>query len=269
MTKGVEALRRGLAVLQAVERRGIARLEELHRDTGLAKATVLRLLTTLQEEGFVRRRLADGRYMLARAVAGPGADDEEYTRLAAAAAPVMGALAERTGWPSDLAIPADGRMMILETTRYSAKLKVNLREAGFRIHLMTSALGQVYLAHCTETERARQVAILRRSDDPMDAAARDAMALGLLLDKVRRQGYGLRSTVYPGDFDAFAVPVMADGAALAALNLVWLAGAQETGCMLRANLKALRDAARAIAARYAALTASRAGPAQEPGRAVR
>lgn len=259
MTKGVEALRRGLAVLQAVERRGICRLEELHRETGLAKATLLRLLKTLQEEGFVRRRLADGRYMLARAVAGPGADDEEYTRLAAAAAPAMGALADRTGWPSDLAIPADGRMMILETTRYSAKLKVNLREAGFRIHLLTSALGQAYLAHCAEAERTRLIAALRRSDDPMDASARDAMALGLLLNRVRRQGYGLRSTVYPGDFDAFAVPVLVDGVALAALNLVWLAGAHAPGEMRRAHLDALRKAAGLIAQRYGALSANRGG----------
>src|SRR3970040_1197041 len=61
--KRVEALARGLMVLKAIYARPGASLHELHGSTGVAKATLLRSLRTLQDGGFISRRLADGGYL--------------------------------------------------------------------------------------------------------------------------------------------------------------------------------------------------------------
>ena len=61
--KTIRALARGLDVLQLLQRAGAQRLQDLHRETGLPKASLLRILKTLMEQGVVWQRMVDGAYM--------------------------------------------------------------------------------------------------------------------------------------------------------------------------------------------------------------
>lgn len=56
MTKQIRALARGLAIVNAIDRAsGPISLGELHHVTGIDRATILRILATLEQEGWVRR----------------------------------------------------------------------------------------------------------------------------------------------------------------------------------------------------------------------
>ena len=61
--KTIESLQRGLEVMHAIEQASAISLTELHRQTGLAKATLLRILKTLQAAGRVQRNELESRYV--------------------------------------------------------------------------------------------------------------------------------------------------------------------------------------------------------------
>jgi hypothetical protein len=65
--KSIDALRRGLEVLHAVAQSSAVTLSELHRQTGIAKATLSRILKTLREAGWIERHPLEARYVPAAA----------------------------------------------------------------------------------------------------------------------------------------------------------------------------------------------------------
>ncbi|WP_165678987.1 helix-turn-helix domain-containing protein, partial [Metapseudomonas otitidis] len=58
----VRSVERALGILELLGAHDALGLEELHYLTGLPKATVSRLLHTLQEQGWLYRGLCDRRY---------------------------------------------------------------------------------------------------------------------------------------------------------------------------------------------------------------
>lgn len=60
--KTVRALERGLQVFRALDNNDGCSLQQLHSRTGMAKPTLLRLLLTLEQQGFVWRAIGDGLY---------------------------------------------------------------------------------------------------------------------------------------------------------------------------------------------------------------
>ena len=67
--KSITALRRGLDVFWSIQQSSAATLADLHRQTSLSKATLLRILRTLQEAGWIARNEVENRYVPA---GGPG-----------------------------------------------------------------------------------------------------------------------------------------------------------------------------------------------------
>ena len=61
---GVRSVERALAIVDLLGEHQALGLEELHYLTALPKATVSRMLATLQEQGWVYRGLSDRRYRL-------------------------------------------------------------------------------------------------------------------------------------------------------------------------------------------------------------
>jgi len=84
--KSIDALRRGLEVMLAIQRSSAATLSELSRQTGLSKATLLRILKTLQQAGWVERNELEKRYVPTSAAGAPGPLVEWRARLLALAA---------------------------------------------------------------------------------------------------------------------------------------------------------------------------------------
>src|SRR5690606_30801062 len=62
----VGAVQRGLEILRSVSRRQIATVTEIHRDTGVPKPTIVRMLETLIHDGYVLRDRMCGGYRITR-----------------------------------------------------------------------------------------------------------------------------------------------------------------------------------------------------------
>lgn len=253
MVKRIEALGRGLAVLERLEAAGPVGLSELARQCALSKATLLRILLTLEAAGFARRRLAD-RLWDATARRPPMAANP-HSRLAEIAGPVLDALCQKVLWPSDVGVYDDGAIRVLETSRRLSPFLVNRDVVASRIHVIPSAMGRAIIAWSRRGVRAGIVADLAVQDEPHDRLIHDAPGLARLIGETRERGYAVR---HPGYFisvprearvTAVAVPVIRAGKAIAAINLSWVESAMTEAEFASRHLGDLTRAAAEIAAR--------------------
>ena len=247
----MRGLERGLSVLKALERSDGLALRELHHETKLPKPTLLRILSTLEENGYARRRMTDGTWRRA-------ARRSETPRsllhdlLLDVGGVVLDDLCQRIAWPSDLAIYHRGMMHILETTRKKTPYAVNMTGIGYRVPMLQTGLGRAWLAFSSATERERILAELRRSENPFDRAAREPATVAVILEETRRKGYGTR---VPGftlraagedKTNGIAVPVMMRGNVIACISLVWTINALNEQTVVKRYLAKAQAAASRI-----------------------
>ena len=137
--KSVEALRRGLEVLQTIEQMSAATLADLHQQTRIPKATLLRMLKTLMACGRVTRSEIESRYLPVTAPGAPDAVAVWQSRLASIAAPVRVRLEQRVPWPTDLAVrdgttarvgSESGKIALTESQLKTTELNVQLEMRG-------------------------------------------------------------------------------------------------------------------------------------------
>lgn len=267
MVKRIEALARGLGVLEALAD-GPASVQGLCARTGLDKATLLRVLRTLHEQGWVYRRLGDGRYAVRTGLALRRPTETPHERLIEHAGPLLARLQARIGWPSDLAVRQGARMRIVESTRRFTDLPLTRRIIGLEPHILWSALGRTYLAFCPRQERRELVVQLANSSDRRDATAGASAWVERLIRETRARGYGVREPRYwrhsvslEAPVSAIAVPVMRREHVLAAINLLWPESAMSLETAVARHLPLLRETAAALAEAMRDETPPRLAPA--------
>lgn len=143
---GVAAVERALSIVAAVEAAAAPiSLAELSRETGLYKSTILRLLITLENAGYVTR-LGDGHYDLGPAAFRLGAAFERKNTLHQHVMPVLQDLvAQGTESPSfHVRQDHDSRLCLLRVNSNHSTL--DRIEAGAVYPLRAGAAGQVILA---------------------------------------------------------------------------------------------------------------------------
>lgn len=259
--KTIRALDRGLEVLEHLQKARAASLHDLHLATALPKATLTRIVLTLEKRGMIWQRLADGAYMASHTLQArlPQLSDEEH--LVEVASPVLERLCRKVNWPSILAVPRLDHMEVIETNRPKSYFShIPLGPIGFRINMLRSATGRAYLAFCSESERDAVLQRLSSSNEPGNFMARRSAMVERLLDETRRLGYGHRTTDFGGHFDksrresndsrdSFALPVWADKDVIAVVNLTWMHRVATVQQMVKAHLPALMEATREISMR--------------------
>lgn len=246
----LRTLSRGLQVIELLQASDGLGFLELHRASGLPKASLTRILRTLESSGWISRRLADGHYRYAHRAQGVAPGDAERSRLSALATPHLERLQRQLLWPSDISVCDGEKMVILESNRASSPFTINRRVMGLHPRMLWSAVGRVYLAHCLPGERRRILDNLERSEHPDDAAVKDSAWVRQVLSQTRRRGYGVRAPGYespdqnaPGQLNAIAVPVRSDGRVVACLSLIWIASMMDEERIVQSCLQRLTAAA--------------------------
>src|ERR1700733_3867852 len=171
-TRPIRALIRGLEALAVLNRRNGATVSEVTNEIKLPRTTTYRILETLKEAGYVYRDAADDRHRLTLLVRGlaDGFDDEAW--ITQIARPCINDLCKDIVWPVNLLSPSGTSMLIRETTDHDSPLAVERFSAGFRVPLLLSASGRVYLAFCRPEQRDTLLDILSRSPREEDKPAR-------------------------------------------------------------------------------------------------
>lgn len=238
-------------------------LHDIFRETGLPKATILRILLTLQQQGLIWQRVVDNAYLASFTLQENARHLNDVSRLVEVASPILVALTQKIDWPSILAVPRLDHMEVIETNSPRAYFHhIPLGPVGFQINMLMSATGRAYLAYCSETERAVTLARLRHSARMGDAVAKDVAWVDKVLEATRLQGYGLRDPRFGGHFDrlrqqhddgrnSIALPILVGTKVPGVINLTWIQKVATTAQIVDAHLPLLKEAVATIASRLA------------------
>jgi len=243
----IRALARGLEVIEYLQSTSPTSLAELHKGTGLPKVTLLRILHTLQDEGWVYRGIGDDRYRLSYHLHHMGDNLMAKDALTEAAGPVLDALQTDVLWPSDVAIRKGLVMEIVETTRKKQAVVVNRESIGIEPEILRSAVGHAYFAYCPDAEREEILERLSLQKTEQGRLAKDKVWIAELLQRVRQRGYGQRDVhAWPapaGMLCGIAVPVYVDLKVKACINIVWPEGAVSSELVEQRYYPRLQEAA--------------------------
>lgn len=142
---GVAAVDRAFSILSAfqAEQESLG-LAELARRTGLYKSTILRLITSLERAGFVRR-LSDGNYSIGPEPLRLSQLYQASFRLRDVIYPLLESIAEETGETSSFYVLESGSRVVLFRVEPKRAVRVSVLE-GARFPLHTGASGKILRA---------------------------------------------------------------------------------------------------------------------------
>lgn len=220
----VRGLSRGLAVLRALNALpgGIGGVSELAQATGLHRTTVKRLLETLRAEGLVHHKDEGTSYALGFEVRRLSEGYVAADWIDQVAAPAMRAHLRALSWPSDLATPDAGFMIVRESTHRASLLSQHRATIGIRIPMLVSSLGRAWLTWCADEEREATLSLLRERPDAVGEMARDAAYVKRVLRETRKRGYATNRGEWLSEASVTAIgfPIRVGEHAIAAINLV-------------------------------------------------
>lgn len=213
----VRSVQRALAIIRLMASRDTWTLQQLANESSLAKATLHRLLHTMEIEGFVHSpRGLSGVYRLTGLVSELGAG-LAYSRYAEAIVEIAtGAL----GWPVSFAMPEGPAMRVVACGMPFDQAHSSKPTSVGRWHgVFTSAVGLAFLSACSDAgvedlwQRVGRHQALDEAADPVvhrhRALAQVAMA--------RARGYAIRVANGNDLNSAIAVPVLHEGHPVGAL----------------------------------------------------
>ena len=261
--KTIRALERGLEIMQILQEHGRASLNDLYHASSLPRPTILRVLRTLDQAGWIRRGLGDGLYRnsfkIERLVEGLDQSD----RLAEIAAPHLDMICEKASWPAELTVLSSSgmHMELKETSRASSPFLLNRDNIGHMINFPLSSVGRAYLAFCGDDERSEIIERLKKSTSIANRSVRNDAGFKKILDEIRQAGYATREPSFGGGqnplkssfddgLDAVAVPILAKKGVLGCITLAWIRKAAPIKEIVDEYLDDLQTAAKDIAAQF-------------------
>jgi IclR family transcriptional regulator, mhp operon transcriptional activator len=220
-TGGVRSVERALAIVELLGEHQALGLEELHYLTNLPKATVSRMLLTLQEQGWIYRGLSDRRYRLCAKRLFGDSQQRFKRRLVENAAPLLLELSERTGLVADLSCFDGERIEVMESaisTVLRKRYPNNCQIVGQHASLFHSAMGRACLGALDSHEVERLAERERLSDETLFNASQTALHEGF---GQRTEGYWEYPVRLPFLIRAVALPIRTDGRLVGSMALHW------------------------------------------------
>lgn len=147
----VQALDRGLTVLQALAKGQSATLSDLARQVSMPPSTAHRFLATLQNHGFVDFNAVSQKWSIGIGAFRVGNTYLRRTNLVEAAQGPMRRLMETTGETANLGIADQGFIVFISQIETQNPIRAMFR-AGARSQMHASGIGKAMLAHMPRAE---------------------------------------------------------------------------------------------------------------------
>jgi IclR family mhp operon transcriptional activator len=195
-------------VIEVLNRRRVTPLEALHADTGLPKSTLVRLLETLIDAGYVARISRREGYALTENVLRLSAGVRHRDLMVDVARPLLEAFTREHKWQVTLATREGDVMLVRATTR---DISPFAREPIFlnrQVPMLRSAIGRAYFAWCSRQEQEVILKLIAANEPGEVEAAGGEGAIAATAERVRRDGYA--TIVWPsGDpWRSFSIPIL-------------------------------------------------------------
>ena len=205
----VPALQRGIQLLgQFTRDQRELTGAELSRRLGLPRASVFRLLQTLEQMGFIERVGEGPSYKLGIAVLRLGFEYLASMELTEHGRPILDTLCAATGLSAHLAV-RDGREVVVVAKSAGRSVMFNSIQVGARLPAHATVLGRVLLADLT----AQQLQDLYAGVALEAYSAQTPTTLDTLkamIDADAHRGYGVSQGSYDAGISTIAAPVFDD-----------------------------------------------------------
>ena len=215
---GVRVLHKTLDILEAIKSRESGyRLADLTRTVELPKATVYRILTTLEARGYLDRA-PDGSYRVARKLFDLQRPFSVEQILNRAAQPVMEKLVASCKETVNLGVLDAGEVVVINTVESPQAVRMSSK-IGNRRHLHSTALGKVFLAGLPEREFLRLIRLkgLPKLTPYTIVTKADLMAE---IQTVRSQGFAMDNQENEMEGRCVGAPIQGpDGRVVGALSI--------------------------------------------------
>jgi DNA-binding IclR family transcriptional regulator len=202
----VPALQRGLQLLGQFSRDDRALTgADLSRRLGLPRASVFRILQTLEQMGFVERIGDSAHYKLGMAVLRLGFEFLASMELTELGRPVIDDLCAATGLSSHLVV-RDGREVVFVAKAVGRSFMINSIQIGARLPAHATVLGRVLLADLSPDE----LAALYQGVELVAHTAQTPTSIAALRSSVQedaRRGYGISQGGFELAISTIAAPV--------------------------------------------------------------
>lgn len=176
----------------------------LSQQLGLHKSTVSRLLSTLEQEGFVEQNLETGKYRLGLGLVTLAGIVLEQINLRQVAQPYLNALAEQTQETVNAVVLIDNECMNIEGVPSPRPIQY-VGRIGRRTPAHCTSAGKVLLAYLPSEERHDFLPdILSRFTDKTVV---DRRILEQDLTQIRQQGYAITHEEHQESLSAVAAPI--------------------------------------------------------------
>lgn len=245
-TSSIRSVERAIDLLQALNRRPLSTLHDLHCETGLPKPSIVRLLRTLEAKGLAAQSSSYGTYQLLGRVKSLSSGFHHEPLIIEAAEEIMIEFTKREGWPLAMALFDLNAMVVRACTIPYTSLSLVHSSLNARLSLVSHAMGRAYLAHAAPNEQKILLEILMQSKDPEDQPARNVEATAHMIEQVRERGYATRDPLIEPRSSTIAVPVRENGRVIACLGLNWITAAMTTQKMIEQYLPRVLATAEAI-----------------------
>jgi len=217
-TSGVRVLHKTLDILEKIKSTESGyKLADLARKVELPKATVYRILTTLEGRGYLDRA-ADGSYRMAKKLFDLQRTVPLEQTLHRVAQPVMERLVASCKETVNLGILDAGEVVVINTVESPQAVRMSSK-IGNRRYLHSTAIGKVLLGGMTDKEVQR---LLRLKGIPKltDETLTTKPAILAEIHKVRAQGWALDNQENEIEGRCIGAPITGpEGTIVAALSI--------------------------------------------------
>ena len=248
----IESLAKGLQVLRLFDETSrTLRLRDVADRTGIPMPTAFRIVSTLEEEGFLDRD-EDGVLHPGVTVLTLGSAALRGSSLVQASERPLRALAASTGETVNLGVLQGSDVLYLVRLRNADLVTANI-QVGSTLPAAFTSMGKTLLAHLDHDELDERVpdSIFGTGQGPNAIASRRALVAQLA--EVRRQGYAVQDQELALGLRSVAVPVFAGAQRpVAAINVAVSVARHEVSSLRGRILDEARTAAHEIGLRLAA-----------------
>jgi IclR family mhp operon transcriptional activator len=224
---GIRSIERCLNVLLELNQQPINTIAQLHARTGLPKPTLVRILKTLEEAGYVENDTRQGGYQVSAMVTSLSSGYHKGPLVVEAGRAWALAITRKHKWPIAIALPDYDSMIVRFSTVPDSPISPFHSTVNRRLQMLTRGMGLAYIAFIEQDEFELLLEVLMKSADPEDGLSHHPDGVRRMLAQIRKAGYATRSSmVEPRNSNTIAVPIISQQKrVLASLGLTYFKSA--------------------------------------------
>ena len=213
----IRSLSNGLEILIFLNKRDNATAGELSKALGIPRATVYRILYTLEKKGFIYKHPDDHRYHMTPRVKALSDGYTDHDQLATISRPYLINVTEALRWPVALAVISGVDLILRDNTDKVSPLAIEHFSNGYPVPILGCASGPCILAHLSLTEQHDILSVLSETGLLQEQTKESVDAVIRSLKTIKQQGYSMhrrqRNKSYVGymrisDLTSLSVPII-------------------------------------------------------------